>query len=658
MVAPLAPAPGVRARTLAVLVVLAAALLALPGLAHAARRRAPTAAPNDVTIDGPDATISSLNGLSIARDGTGGLVYEKSVGGIAHVYLSDLAAGSFQAPVQVDAGLVTGSSQPVVVAGNGGLLIVAFVNDGNLYVASTPGGGAPLGPPELLFAGATNPSMAISTVGKAYLAFTAGATIRAAYYYGGQWGLEGPPLNNDPSVGAGTGTDRPQVATAGDGVAIVAWGEGGHIFTRRIVRTTPSVVDEQADPSSQDGWSEVAATSPVISVGGDSSYANVSFQETFAAGAARQTRVLTNRLRGSQYDGVVEIDGEPMGGGQNTDQPASVSTEYGDGFITSEHAGDHTLYAAHMGHNEAVTSVFRVDSLPNSGPPDAVPATAGLTSTLIAWQQDPGQTGPAEIRLRYAQDGVNLADEQVLSSPTLGPTDAAAGLAAAGDVQGDAAVAWIQGSGDTTRVEAEQLYVPPGSFVASDAFHDVTTAHPVLSWSASAENWGAPLYTVAIDGIVVGQTTALSLQIAPALTDGRHTYQVTATNQAGVATSAPAAAVFVDTVAPQLRLRLTGPRTITRPEKATVAYRDLPPAGLPRSDASGVATVFIHWGDGTTQRIRRTTATHDYRRARTYRVTVTATDRAGNATTATQRLRVVKPHRATRRRRARRPGKR
>jgi hypothetical protein len=360
--------------------------------------------------------------------------------------------------------------------------------------------------------------------------------------------------------------------------------------------------------------------------------------------------VLANRLRGSQYDGVTEVDGEPMGGGENTDQPSTASTEYGDGFITSEHATSHTLYAAHMGDNESVNSVFRVDSLPNDAPPDAVAATAGLTSTLIAWQQDPGEAGPAEIRLRYAEDGVNLAGEQVVSSPALGATDAAAGLAAAGDVQGDAAVAWIQGSGDSTRVEAEQLYVPPGGFVASSAFRYVTSAHPVLSWSPSAENWGPLQYTVTVDGTPVGQTTAQSLQVAPALTDGRHAYEITATNQAGVATAAPIATVFVDTVAPKLTLRLTGPRTIARAEKATVAYRDLPPAGLPRSDASGVATVFIHWGDGTTQRIRRTTATHVYRRARTYTIRVTATDRAGNVTTVTRRLKVTRSRRPARRR--------
>ena len=43
------------------------------------------------------------------------------------------------------------------------------------------------------------------------------------------------------------GSGAPQVATAGDGVGIVAWGEGGHVYSRRVWGTAPSVVDEQAD---------------------------------------------------------------------------------------------------------------------------------------------------------------------------------------------------------------------------------------------------------------------------------------------------------------------------------------------------------------------------------------------------------------------------
>ena len=70
----------------------------------------------------------------MARDGTGGLVYLKAVGGVAHVFVSALLGGQFQAPTEVDAGLGAASSQPVIAAGNGGVLLIAFINAGGLYV--------------------------------------------------------------------------------------------------------------------------------------------------------------------------------------------------------------------------------------------------------------------------------------------------------------------------------------------------------------------------------------------------------------------------------------------------------------------------------------------------------------------------------------------
>ncbi|MGA2011673.1 MAG: hypothetical protein ABSH51_14260, partial [Solirubrobacteraceae bacterium] len=437
------------------------AVLALLGPAvtpaRAAAPRSPTLAPANTVIDGPGTGVLDLDGMSIARDGTGGLVYRKAVAGVAHVFVSRLLNGSFQTPVQVDVGLAGASTQPVIAAGNGGLLIVAFINAGQLDVASWSAAGAAQGPPTALFAGAANPSLSISNFGKAYLAFTAtagagGGDVRVAYYDAGQWALESSPMDANPADAAGVGGGRPQVVAAGDGTGIVAWGESGHIFTRRIVGTSPSTVDEQADVPTLDGWSEVSASDPVIAAGGDSSYASVAFQEEITDGSAGQSRVLVNRLHGSQYDGVVEADGATTGGPEGADQPAVAVTEYGEGFVTSEHDATHALFATELGSNDSPSAVLRVDSLPNSAAPDAVPATAGLISTLIAWQQTPGLAGYPEIRVRYAPDGSDLDPEDVVSNPALGPTDAGLGLFAAGDANGDAAVVWVQGMGAGAQV--------------------------------------------------------------------------------------------------------------------------------------------------------------------------------------------------------------
>ncbi len=597
-------------------------------------------------MDGPSANIRALSGLAISRDGAGALVYTKTVGAVAHVFVSRLIGGAFQAPLQVDVGLAGPSSQPVIAAGQGGMVMVAFINAGTLYVAQAASASSPMSAPAALFRGAANPSLGISNIGKAYLAFTAtggagGGDVRAAYYLAGGWALEPTPLDAAASDAAGTGTGRPDVAASGDGVGIVAWGEGGHIYTRRVIGTRPSTVVEQADPSAFAGWSETSASRPSIASGGDSTYAAVTFQETMANGAATQTRVLVNRLHGSIYDGPGGADGEAAGGAEGADQPQAAVTEYGTGFVTSETSQSHLLYARSLGGSENPGPILRVDSLANSTPPDAAPAAAGLISNFIAWQQTPGVAGPAEIRLRYAADGVDLGPEQVVSSPDLGATNADQGIAAAGDVAGDAAVAWVQGTGASTSIVTAQLFQAPGGFVPSNSFRYALSPSPVLWWSSAAELWGLPVYTVRIDGTPVAQTTAAQVVPPTPLANGRHTYQISASNLSGLTTNSASATVFVDTVPPAATLKLTGTSVVNTHERLRVNYSDPPPAGLPRSAASGVSKVYLSWGDGSPRtRIRRTSASHVYKRIRTYRITITLWDRAGNRAVVVHKLKI------------------
>jgi hypothetical protein len=601
-------------------------------------------------IDGPSPDIVSLDGLSVARDGTGGLVYLKNVGGVTHVFVSRLLAGAFQTPTQVDTGLLGPSSQPVIAADPGGLLLVAFINAGQLYVVGAANALAPLGAPTALFTGASNPALSLSNFGKAYLAFTAagagGDDVRAAYYYQGQWAIETAPLDAVPGDDAGTGAGRPAVVAAGDGIGIVAWGEDGHIYSRRLSATTPSVVYEQADVPTLDGWNEISSSDPVISSGGDSSYAEVAFDELIGSGTAQQSRVLMTRLHGSQYDPIVEGDGVLTAGPEGADQPAVAATEYGAGFVTSEHDESHELYATALGVNETAGATTRVDSLANLTAPDAVPATAGLFSMLIAWQQNPGTSGPAEIRVSYAPNGSDLGPEQVISSPGLGATDADSGLAAAGDAAGDAAIAWVQGSGAGAQIVAGQLYQAPGGFVPEQTFRYALSANPVLSWSPASELWGAPVYTVKLDGVQIAQTQATAIPTPAAVANGPHTWQVTAVNHVGLSTAARTATVFVDTVPPRVSLTITGVRTVKSTLKLHINDTDSPPP-LPPSDASGIASVQIGWGDGSHSTIshsqihnRTHNQDHAYRRRGTYAVTVIVKDRAGNRTALVREVKI------------------
>lgn len=622
---------------------LAGTALTLPSAGLAAGRRTPTLAPSNTVIDGPSSGIVGLDGLTVARDGTGGLVYLKDVNGISHVFVSTLAGGRFQAPVQVDQGLAGASTQPVIAGTNVGLLLVAFINSGELYVTQQPSGGAPWQAPSPLFAGASNPSLSISTFGKAYLAFTALSphtdSVRAAFYFDGVWGLESSPLNANPSASAGAGNDAPQVATSGDGTAIVAWGEAGHIYTRRMLGTSPSVVYEQADPPSFAGYNEVSADDPQVSTGGDSSYAAVAFDEQLQNGSGPvQSRVLVNHLTASQFDGVSAADGQSSPG-DDADQPRIALQEYGSGFVTAEDEQSHNIFATQVANNAMPQSTAQANSAYEQSAPYAVPATAGTVSTLIAWQQNPGADGP-EIRVRYAPDGNDLQAEQVVSSPTLGPTNAALGLYAEGDLSGDTAIAWVQGSGAQTQIVAGQLFQAPGSLSPAVLSQYARTLNPILSWSPASELWGPLEYTLKVNGVVVGQTTATQLLVPVALGQGRNVWQVTATNLAGLTNISQTSTVFVDTIAPHVKLRLTGSRHVGSVLHAYVSATDVS-RGVSRSQASGIKTVQIKWGDGSKAFIVQR-ASHVYKRRRTFVVTVIVFDKAGNRTVVTRRVKITR----------------
>jgi len=234
----------------------------------------------------------------------------------------------------------------------------------------------------------------------------------------------------------------------------------------------------------------------------------------------------------------------------------------------------------------------------------------------------------------------------VLSAPAQGPTDAADGLAAAGDVSGEAVVAWLQGVPGSSAIMVGQLYQPPGPFsvVKGPAF--VRTSQPAFAWTRP-RGWGPLQYSLTVDGAVITQTAATATAAPAPLPDGRHTWDVVAANPAGQQRATKSASVFIDTVAPTVKLKLRGSPLVARIVRARVAYADPPPVGEPLSDASGVARIVIRWGDGTSTRVRvgAHVSAHVYGRSGHYRITVLVSDRAGNVTRVSVRLKIRKPRR-------------
>jgi hypothetical protein len=593
-----------------------------------------------VTIDRPSGGVAALAGVSLARDGGGGAIYLKSVAGVQHVFVSRVISGNFAAPEQIDAGLTSASSQPVIAAGPSGMLLIGFINGGQLYVVSRAGTNSPYGAPQPLAAGAENPALALSIHGKGYLAFTVagsgGYDVRAAYYVNGFWAVESAPLDASPGDDAGTGAGRPQVAAAGDGVGIVVWGEAGHVYSRRVWATSPSVVFEQADVPSFAGSAEVSADSPVIGAGDDSSFADVAYTERVSGALGQQSRVLERRLRGSLYEGAVAADGLAPGGPDGAYGPQIAESGQTHGLLTSSRLSSNQVYSAALGDGGLIVGNSRIDTFQSTAAPYAIPTMAGFYSALVAWQRNPGSPFPAEVRARY-YDGTNYGPDVVISSPAAGPTDAAAGLAASGDIAGDVAVAWVQGSGKQTQLSGALLYYPPGSFGPQSAPKYSRRASPVFAWSSSREQWGPINYRLTVDGVQVAQTNRTSIRAPHPLSDGPHSWQVSAVNQVGIATPARAAAVQVDTVAPSVQFMLIGRQRRGVSLRLSVRTTDAPTAG---EIGSGVASVLVRWGDGRSARVLHG-ARHAYARAGTYRITVTVTDRAGNASRITRLVRIV-----------------
>ena len=136
----------------------------------------------------------------------------------------------------------------------------------------------------------------------------------------------------------------------------------------------------------------------------------------------------------------------------------------------------------------------------NTAAPQVAPAMAGAehrSGRVAAERRTPGRRPRSACATR--RTALSFGPELVISSPALGPANAARGLAAAGDFSGNAAVAWAQGSGDSTQIVADQLYQPPARSRRRTKFRYVRNPRPVLSWSQARDHWGPVRYAVTID---------------------------------------------------------------------------------------------------------------------------------------------------------------
>jgi hypothetical protein len=649
----LAPRP---LASLALAALLAATTLLLAG-AHA---RAALFAGDPVV--GPTPALHELGGMDLAPDGSGAMTYTMDDGGVPHVFASRLVNGAWGAPERLDADLGGPASQAAVAAGDGGRVLVVFVNGGNVYAATRPAAGSGWVRQTLWSGGgASDPAVDLSVNGKGYAAFAApgagGHDLRVAYARdAGPWAVAGAPLEVNAADDAATGAARPRVAASADGVAIVVWGESGHVFARRVQGARPSVVAADALAGlSLEGVPAAGADLPVVSTQDDDSFTGVAFRATFdVGGGTLRSRAVFRRLRGSQFETAFAADGAPFVSGQGSVDPQIATVGTGQGLVVAGNDVTNATSALQLLFDVEPSTVLGIDSLvANTAAGYAVPAAATARKMLIAWQVTP-TVGAPEIHARY-RDGGDFEAEQAISRAELGPTDAAHGLLAASDDAGDIAVAFVQDvPGQGSAIAVSTVDQPPGRFAVARTSGFQRSDRPTFAWTTSREQWGR-YFKLRIDGVDAGTTGQRRFRPATPLTQGAHSWSVLALDRRGQQFAAPGAGVKVDSVPAFATARVTGARESGAPVKLTVQATDTPTGTARKAQGiltSGVRAIALDWGDHSAIEQIRHGSQHAYAKPGRYRLRIVVTDRAGNRTTLSGVVRIARAPRAARGRRA------
>ncbi|HWT25491.1 MAG TPA: hypothetical protein VN213_18450, partial [Solirubrobacteraceae bacterium] len=434
-------------RLLAVLLALVAVLLA-PAAARAAWFPAEP-------LDGPSPDVVALDDLDVARDGTGAIVWRRLVDGVPHVFLSRLVAGAWRPAERVDGPIPDAASDISVGVADRGRLAVFWISGSRVYGAYAPAGDGPqpLAGPTLLHAapdGAPSDGLdaEMGINGTAYAVWRTsgggGADVAGARLKGADWSTLAAPIDIAASNPAGAGTGRPRVAVDAAGTGLVAWGEAGGVFARRLLGTALSQYPQRVS------LAELGeADLPEVDVEEDGSFGWVAFRQLDASGP----RAIARRLVGLQFEAPVGLDTGPGAG------PPVVSINgRGQGAAIVPASG--AVLGADVSFGNAFTAPGRLDTAGGNGFPDVGIAAADSRDVAAAWRIDPGD-GRGVVLGRYRVDGQPWEAETVLSRPEFGPV-VPGSLLVSGDKNGNTAVAMLQGGDADRRLVVAVNDLPPG----------------------------------------------------------------------------------------------------------------------------------------------------------------------------------------------------
>jgi len=338
-------------------------------------------------------------------------------------------------------------------------------------------------------------------------------------------------------------------------------------------------------------------------------------------------RVLARRLLGSTLDPPVVIDANAGGTAPRIDL-----SERGEG--TTAVATPDNGVVADMLHLDTFGTAGRLDTPPSAVAPAPAPTIGENGAATVSWLQAPSPGGATVVHARHwvidqTKRGFPVPEaDTLISNPAFGPVDPAAGIDASADRLGDVVTAFVQGTGADRRLVAAQYDRPPGKFFGySGSGYRSLKAKP-LKWAAASELWGPLTYTLAIDGRPVGSTTQTRFSPPVRVKDGKHRWQIIATDQRGQTATTRPALLRVDDTPPSLKVTIhRSGNTVTVISRA-------------HDKRSGLKSVVTSFGDGTSRAGAR--VSHRYRRAGSFKLVVRATDEAGARRLSARMIRVKK----------------
>jgi hypothetical protein len=617
------------------------------------------------TIDGPSSEIVELGGVAMASDGTGGIVYRKRAeGGRPHIFAALYSNGSWSAPQRVDVGQPFESSFPAIAAGEGGRLVVVWVNhyssttDGLFSAALEPGstGFQPPVPVDLDLGEAigTYPSVSMNLAGQAlvvYRVVTAvsgpstpeippgyvDAEIRMARFDGEYWSSFGQPINRNPAqpMLAPTAANSPKVAIDLTGEGLVAWQEPddsfvNRIYARRIFGMVPGDI-LQVSPSMYEGHPlNGAADEFALDFAGFGEGAVAWRQQPTSGAGFTRPRVFVNEIpssfdpHGSAFAGARIVDGGGAEGLAGPIGPLSMAVDSEGEFDVGFGSGLASFDA--RGTETGVSAPVRIDEGASSIPGEPILTRADNGALAAAWKVEEHGAGAVAVLERRADGTPN---RQLVSAPGSGAVHE---LDLGGSHHGDALVGFLQGNGANAKIAAVAVRAPPGEFVIDTPSGWTKATHIPLQWETPLAGTGKLTYSVLVDDREVAEniTTTETTLTSAEVSNGVHTIEVEASDSLGQVVDSVPSTLKVDRTPPKVNVRVRG-------NSVTVRVSDGPKGESPGVEASSVHVTF---GDGHSSH-GHAKVTHGYKAGGTYTIKVTASDRAGNLVSYHRRVTIA-----------------